>query len=809
MRPRHIIATLLAAALAGCGANGIASTPSSNSGAASLAPAAPANNGAQDFLARSGLLGFSSVSDKAIGQNRYLVFTTRHTLLTADTNHKEDVYLRDLRTGKLELISVSSSEAQGNGASNSGSISANGRYVAFRSAATNLVGGDNNGLDDIFVRDVFAGTTVRVSVSSSGTESNGASLAPAISNKNGVNGPFVVFNSTATNLVATDSNGASDIFVRDLAGGTTTLVSSDSGQTNSANGGSFDPAITADGALIAFSTDATNVLSGTLNGQRQVVRIDRATPSTRVLISQSASGNQADRPCYEPSISNSGGQVAFFTLATNLGASADTNGFFDVYVRDLSFNSTTRASVDSGGGESNGHSGFPSISGDGSVVAFASLASDLVAGDTNGVFDVFSRTSGVTTRTSLSTAGTEANVDSDLPAISQDGRHIAFRSAATNLITADPLADDDINVRDRTTPSTFWGTVRCMFPAVWPGFRTGSSFPVGDAYYGVTVGDFNGDGNLDLATANRDINSISVLLGNGLGSFSPATDYSSGTSPESVAAADLDGDGDLDLVSVNNASNNISVFLGDGTGGFSAANDFATGASPRDVTAGDFDGDGDVDLAVANVLDNSISILLNDGAGSFAAAIALSTGGRPQGVTLGDFDGDGNLDLAVASGQVNSVSVHLGNGAGSFGSTTSFGVGRAPQRIRSADFNGDGNLDLATTNGVTADVSVLLGNGGGSFAAKTDFPVGGSPRGIATGDFNGDGKPDIAAANPNSNSLNLLIGDGASSFTVSSISFPVSVFHSSVALGDYDGDGDLDIAVTTRDIGVYLNQAAP
>jgi hypothetical protein len=789
MRPRHLLSTLLAAALAGCGANGIASTPSSNSGAASLAPAAPANNGARDFLARSGFLGFSSVTDKALGQNRYLVFTTRHKLLTADTNGKEDVYLRDLRTGKLELISVSSSEAQGNGASNSGSISADGRYVAFRSAATNLVAGDNNGLDDIFVRDVLLGTTVRVSVSSSGTESNGASLAPAISNKNGVNGPYVVFSSTATNLVATDSNGASDIFVRDIAGNATTLVSSNSAQTNSANGGSFDPAITPDGALIAFSTDATNVLSGTLNGQRQVVRIDRATPSTRVLISQSASGNQADRPCYEPSMSDNG-QVAFFTLATNLDVAADTNGFFDVYVRDVGVNSTTRASVDSTGGESDGHSGFPSISGDGTVVAFASLATDLVAGDTNGVFDVFSRTGGATTRTSVSTAGTEANVDSDLPAISQDGRHIAFRSAATNLITADPLADDDISVRDRTTPSTFWGTVRCLFPAVWPGFADMAGLASITAQ-GVTTGDFNGDGNLDIATV---VNSaVRLYLGDGAGGFGTPTTFPADVGVTGIEADDFNNDGNLDLV-VANGSQSISVFLGNGLGGFSAGNNFNVGTNPSSVTTCDINRDGQVDLVVTN---GNVSVLNGNGDGSFIADTNSPSLVGSTAVTVNDFNKDGNLDIATFTNA--GVLLFLNTGAGSFASATLFGVGSAPSDITSGDFDVDGNPDIAVTNFASDNVSVLLGNGAGSFTPATNFNVGDSPSSITTADFDGDGDVDLATANRASLNYSLLVNDGAGSFAATNITSGSPTFL--ITTCDFDNDGDHDI-VTTAGVGI-------
>ena len=178
--------------------------------------------GAAEFLARNAAQGFASVEDRSVGQNRFLVFTSRGDLIPADTNGVRDVYLRDLRTGEMRLISVATNGTQGNGDSTQGSISADGRFVVFRSAATNLVTGDGNGVTDIFLHEIATGTTTRVSTATGGTEVSGASLTPAIS----ANGRYVVFASSAPNLVATDSNGAQDIFLKDVTTDTTTLVSS-------------------------------------------------------------------------------------------------------------------------------------------------------------------------------------------------------------------------------------------------------------------------------------------------------------------------------------------------------------------------------------------------------------------------------------------------------------------------------------------------------------------------------------------------------------------------------------------------------
>lgn len=818
MRPRHFAASLLAATLAsfGCGASGIASDSGTTSPSGQVAQASSPTSSPEDFLARSGFLGFSSVTDRAVGQNRYLVFTSRHKLLPADTNNKDDVYLRDLRTGALSLISVSSSEVLGNGASSQGSISADGRYVAFRSAASNLVAGDNNGFDDIFVRDRFLGTTTRVSVSTSGTEGNAASQAPAISNKN-VGGPFVVFSSTATNLVGTDSNNASDIFVRDLSANTTTLVSSNSAQINSASGGSFDPAITFDGAQIAFSTAATDILSPTLNGQRQIVRIARATPSTRVLVSQSAGGTQANGACYEPSLSSDGTKIAYFTLANNLGPT-DSNGFFDVYLRDTTANTVSRVSVDSGGGESNGHSGFPSLSNDGLVVAFASLATDLVASDTNGVFDVFSRAAGVTSRASVSTAGTQADVDCDLPAISLDGRYVAFRSAATNLIAKDALADDDINVRQRTSPlTTFWGTVRCLFPGTWPGYGSLNTLSGLASSRAIAYGDIDGDGDIDLAIANLAGNSVAMLLNDGLGGFTAQSPINIGaaTGPVFVQLVDLNGDGSLDLTTANNASGSISVCLNNGSGTFGSPTAYAgalTTSSPLGSALGDLDGDGDLDLLLTDTSVNSISIFFNDGTGNFGAATVMVTGSSPRSMALGDIDNDGDLDLSYVF--TNNVAVCFNNGSGSF-TQTAYSVGSSAKTVVMGDYDKDGDLDLAVSRNNTnpSTITILSNSGNGVCSVLTPFNVGNNLDLFSTADVDGDDDLDLVMPNLSGNDVSVYLNDGSASFTLgTTLTIGAGNSPRGAAVVDLDLDGDLDIALpnfTSGNISTFFNQARP
>ncbi len=789
----------------GCGAveTGFTANPTSPGTpiAANTTEAVAGSPGAAEFLARNAAQGFASVEDRSVGQNRFLVFTSRGDLIAADTNGRRDIYLRDLRTGEMRLVSVATNGTQGNGDSTQASISADGRFVVFRSAATNLVTGDGNGVTDIFLHEIATGTTTRVSTATGGAEVSGASLTPAVS----ANGRYVVFASSATNLVATDSNGAQDIFLKDVTTNTTTLVSSNSAQTDSANGNSYDPAITAgtttEGEFIAFSTEATDIVAGGLNGQRQVVRIERATPANRVLVSQSAGAVQADGPCYEPSLSNDGNTVAFFTLATNLGAVADGNGFFDVYTRNISGNTTTNQSVNTGGNPSDGHSGYPSLSANGSVVAFGSLATDLVAGDSNGRFDVFRRESGSTSLASQATDSTAGNSDSDLPGISLDGRYVAFRSAASTLSSNDSTTDDDIFLRDSLTPATVLQSIACRILATFAGV-SGSSFTTGLNPIDTAVADFDGDGNLDVATADRGDNTVSVLLGNGSGGLGTASSFAVGTTPVPILARDFNGDDNVDLAVANYASGNVSILIGDGTGGFAAAANFmvgaAGGANPLAMVTADFNGDNNLDLAVANDSTDDTTILLGNGAGGFTLAANLDHGFvAVRDIAQGDFNGDTFPDLAVLKSD-SEFRLFFGDGTGAFGPSTSISTESSPAAITTTDFNGDGNLDIATLHTFN-DVQVFLGDGTGGFSAPTGFPpaVGGSSGGaqrakILPVDLDGDGNLDLISTG-GSRGLSFLPGNGDGTFGAAT---EIDEPGRSLSVGDFDNDGYLDLVAT-------------
>ncbi|GBE72959.1 hypothetical protein myaer87_01860 [Microcystis aeruginosa NIES-87] len=339
-------------------------------------------------------------------------------------------------------------------------------------------------------------------------------------------------------------------------------------------------------------------------------------------------------------------------------------------------------------------------------------------------------------------------------------------------------------------------------------FNSATNFTVGSNPYSVTVGDFNGDGKSDLATANFNSNNVSVLLGTGTGSFGPATNFSVGGGPFSVTVGDFNGDGKSDLAVANLNSSNVSVLLGTGTGSFGTPTNFSVGFTPFSVTVGDFNGDGKSDLATANPGSNNVSVLLGTGTGSFGPATNFSVGIGPTSVTVGDFNGDGKLDLATTNGSTNNVSVLLGTGTGSFGTPTNFSVGSGPRSVTVGDFNGDGKSDLAVANDFSNNVSVLLGTGTGSFGTATDFTVGSKPFSVTVGDFNSDGKSDLATANYFGNSVSVLLGTGTGSFGTPT-NFSVGSDPRSVTVGDFNGDGKSDLATANPSkggsISIFLN----
>ena len=343
-------------------------------------------------------------------------------------------------------VSVDSDGRQSNNFSRTPSISADGRYVAFESNANNLVADDLNGVSDIFIYDTHTGNIRRISADSNGDPSNAHSSNPSLS----ADGRYVVFQSDSSTLVADDTNIDSDIFVYDTQTNNIRRVSVDS-NGNQADSNSYHPSISADGRYVAFASNASNLVAGDTNNTTDIFVYDTQTSNIR-RISVNSNGDPSNHSSFNPSLSADGRFVAFQSYANNLVA-GDTNHRNDIFVYDTQTSNIRRVSVSSNGDQSDRSSFNPSISADGRYIAFESDADNLVAGDTNGVSDVFvydTQTSNIR-RVSVNANGDQSNSDSFGASISADGRYIAFESDASNLVVGDTNDTTDIFVYDTQT----------------------------------------------------------------------------------------------------------------------------------------------------------------------------------------------------------------------------------------------------------------------------------------------------------------------------------------------------------------------
>ncbi len=307
-------------------------------------------------------------------------------------------------------------------------------------------------------------------------------------------------------------------------------------------------------------------------------------------------------------------------------------------------------------------------------------------------------------------------------------------------------------------------------------FKAHVDFPVGPQPTSVAVGDFNGDGKLDLAVANQGSNNVSILLGNGDGTFQTQTTFATGAKPAAIAARDFNGDGKLDLAVVNQDSNSVSILLGKPDGTFQTHVDFAVGTKPAAIAVGDFNGDGKLDLAVANQGDNTVSILLGKPDGTFQTHVDFAVGTKPSAIAVGDFNGDSKLDLAVANQTDSTVSILLGKGDGTFSAKTDFATGNAPAGLAAADFNLDSRLDLVVANQSSSTVSILLGNGDGSFGTRLEVATGSGPSGVIAVDLNGDTRPDLAITDQNANAVSVILNPASSISPATSVVVPQTAY---------------------------------
>jgi CSLREA domain-containing protein len=878
-------------------------------------------------VASDGTQGNSSSNAPSISADgRFVAFSSdASNLIThSDTNGCTDVFVYDRQTQMVKRVSVAKDGTQGNSSSNAPSISADGRFVAF-DTASNLVPGDTNEGDDTFVYDQQDRTVERVSVASNGRQGDygksGGSW-PSLS----ADGRFVAFGSSASHLVPGDTNGVSDVFVRDRQNGAFERVSvaSDGTQGDSSSGG---PSLSADGRFVAFWSYASNLVPGDTNGVIDVFVCDRQS-GTIERVSVANDGTQGNSSSESPSLSPDGRFVAFSSFASNL-VPGDTGSDWDVFVYDRQNHTIESLSA--------AHGTAPSFSADNRFVAFDSSASNLVPEDTNGARDVFvrDRQSGTIERISVASDGTQGNGGSYNPFLSADGRFVAFASYASNLVPGDTNGAADLFVKHTGKPDDFpAGTASLDLLAgqvlsgvevgvvPLPGEIRGRCFQdvIANGVYDrgepgqqgwMIFLDDNANGRLDNGELSTHTDAegnyaftglsaaeeyrVALVLQNGYTTVLPTAenhgvwkvflpaggelaDRDFGVRPVQTAGQsesaviqgrvfmDRDGNGRQDpgepgiagatlFLDLNNdgtrqynepqelsASDDPNTPDADETGEYlfehlgnrpytvrvvevphqrqtaPVGNSFTRRVyslavpgnplgSPQDVAIGDYNDDGHPDLATAIYDRNAVSVLLNDGHGSFPSSpieIPLEPQGYgPVALLAGDFNDRGGQDLAVVNSLSSKIAILLDFDGMRFASTRYVPVGVLPSAVAGTDLNGDGSVDLIVTNEADNNLSVLWNDGQGIFTSDAaGLPVGHDPLDVVVGDFNGDQQMDLAVAdfgtNPKGSDLGdvrVLLRDVNGSFLPAQTACQVGFGPAALVAADLNGDHHLDLAV--------------
>ncbi len=338
-------------------------------------------------------------------------------------------------------------------------------------------------------------------------------------------------------------------------------------------------------------------------------------------------------------------------------------------------------------------------------------------------------------------------------------------------------------------------------------FPTYERYLTGGDPSGFAAADLDGDGDIDLASALANEDSVSIVFNNGDGTFGAYVPYSVGDLPYSVAAGDFNADGDIDLAVANQGSNNLSVLLNLGAGSFGPKTDYPVGDEPWEVVSADFDADGDIDLAVVSRASNDVSVLMNNGDATFATAVSYPAGGGPRGMDAADVDNDGDIDLLTANTNADNVGIILNDGHGSFVGAGTVATADVPYKVRAVDLNGDGYVDISTANAGSLGVSVSINQQSGTFSGHVDYDLGDQPTTAhCVADLDGDGDLDIATADGNNHSGSILLNNGDGTFGPNEY-YSNGWIPWTVIAADFDGDEDIDLATSSYNrVAILPNQ---
>lgn len=717
----------------------------------------------------------NNTASRLSANGRYVVFKSLASdLVSDDTNGVQDIFIYDRTGNTTKRVSLNTANSNPNGASDSPALSGDASLVVFASTATNLVSGDTNAVKDIFLRDRDTNQTARISVSSSGAQANAASAAPDIS----ADGRFIVFSSAASNLVNGDTNGATDIFLFDRDNSTVSLVSKSSSGFG-AEGASTNPVISADGRFIAYESVAANIDSADTNAVKDVFLYDRVNDLTSV-VSVSSGGVIGNNMSSSPAISADGRYIAFQSLASNFpGASA--NGYYDIFVHDHINQTTSHVSMDNTSGLANNASTDPVISANGRYVAFESSANDLIDGDDNNNVDVFLRDRTTNTTTLLSvTTGTDeqANESSGEATISFNGRFIGFNTAASNLVSGDINGYEDVFVSENGD--------------------------ITNSRYLIVTDSGSGSGSFSISPAGTDCGANSTTCGY----------YSNGTSVR-VTATPTTGNTFVSWSGCSSSSNSCTVSMsdfknviarfeadGDGDGKYNAIDNCPLIANV-DQTDTDNDGIGNLcdncpTIANANQLDSD-----GDGLGNSCDAFPSNAS-----ETL-DSDGDGMGDafeITYGFNKNNSADAALDSDGDGLTNLQEFTLGSDPtdpnspgadsqnHRRYGGDFNGDGKADVLFRHNVSGRAWIYLMNGTKILSDQELFPRATAAWAItAVGDFDGDNKDDIVFTNKNTGQNWIYLMNGHAVKQNKSLNKVSDLNWKIIDTGDFNNDGKDDI----------------